>query len=301
MPELADAFIAHLDEDLRARAGDRAALDAKLRAVVHQGRLAWPHFELAPQLFAAHLAERMPGDGLDLAEELDHVRAADIYLACACAHDDPAAMAAFDTSYLSIVGPALSRMRVSPTMVDEVRQLVRQRLLVADGDKLPRIADYAGRGDLRNWVRATAVRTCLNQLRKHKRELLTDDDRIMAAFPADDDDPELAHMKNLYRGEFKDSFAEALGGMTDREQNLLRLYHVDDLTIDQIGAIYRVHRVTAFRWVNKAREKLVTATRRALQGRLNVSPTEVDSIMRLIRSQLDLSLARYLGSDESGQ
>jgi transposase len=37
----------------------------------------------------------------------------------------------------------------------------------------------------------------------------------------------------------------------------LRYHHVDGLNIDEIGAIYRVHRVTAFRWLEKAKEQLV--------------------------------------------
>ena len=78
------------------------------------------------------------------------------------------------------------------------------------------------------------------------------------------------------------------------EITLLRLYHVDDLTIDQVGAIYGVHRVTAFRRITRARERLVAGTRRALQTSLAITPTELDSVMRLIHSQLDISVATYL-------
>src|SRR5690606_10599806 len=71
--------------------------------------------------------------------------------------------------------------------------------------------------------------------------------------------------------------------------------HVDGLNIDEIGAIYRVHRVTAFRWLEKAKEQLVARTLEILRGRLKVTSKELDSVLRMIRSQIHLSLVRQLG------
>ena len=68
------------------------------------------------------------------------------------------------------------------------------------------------------------------------------------------DDPEVEYMKRTYANEFKASFADALKQLGPREQTLLRYHHVDGLNIDEIGAIYRVHRVTAFRWIEKAKD-----------------------------------------------
>ncbi len=70
---------------------------------------------------------------------------------------------------------------------------------------------------------------------------------------------------------------------------------MDGLNIDEIGAIYRVHRVTAYRWLEKARDALVKHTQKLLAAQLKVEKREFDSIMRLIRSQLHLSLVRHLG------
>ncbi len=250
---LLDAFVAHLEDEARAQAARTSALGLVIQELLEAARERWPDLAVPDEEFLAYVAERLPGHG-ELVAELRAMRASDLYIACACSGGDSAALSAFETSFLSVVNPALGRMNMSETMRDEVRQLVRQKLFVAEEGRLPRIADYAGRGDLRNWVRATAVRTCLNLLRKHKREVALDDDRVFAAFPAADDDPELAHMKSLYSDEFKQCFGEALRGLEDRPKNLLYHYYVDELTIDQIGAIYRVHRVTAFRWVNRARE-----------------------------------------------
>ena len=58
---------------------------------------------------------------------------------------------------------------------------------------------------------------------------------------------------------------------------------------------YRVHRVTAFRWIEKAKELLVKATLDTLRTRLKLPADELDSVLRMIRSQIHLSLVRHLG------
>ena len=140
------------------------------------------------------------------------------------------------------------------------------------------------------------MRTCLNELRKGKREVLVDDDQLIAQHTVSTaDDPEVEYMKRTYSNEFKASFAEALGQLGAREQTLLRYHHVDGLNIDEIGAIYRVHRVTAFRWIEKAKEQLVKSTLDTLRVRLKLPSAELDSVLRMIRSQIHLSLVRHLG------
>ena len=113
------------------------------------------------------------------------LRPADLYPACACARGDADAIAAFDRDYMREVDIALARMRVGPPRLSDVKQLVRQRLFVGGGTagaptSPGKIAEYGGRGDLRRWVRSVAVRTCLNDLRKGKREVLVDDDQLIA-------------------------------------------------------------------------------------------------------------------------
>src|SRR5262249_55532808 len=197
---------------------------------------------------------------VDLAENaLEGLRPVDLYLACACARQMPAAIAIFDRDYMREVDIALARMRIGPPRLADVKQLVRQRLFVGGGNNgaptsAGKITEYGGRGDLRRWVRSVAVRTCLNDLRKGKREILVDDDQLIAQHATAVDDPEVEYMKRTYANDFKQAFGEALKQLGAREQTLLRYHHVDGLNIDEIGAIYRVHRVTAFRWLEKAKE-----------------------------------------------
>ena len=273
-------------------------LDRRLWTLVAEGRAAWPDFAIDAKLLVEFVARQLTSELADAA--LDGLRPADLYLACACARGVNGAIAAFDRDYMREVDIALARMRIGDSRLKDVKQLVRQRLFVGGGTagaptSAGKISEYGGRGDLRRWVRSVAVRTCLNELRKGKREVLVDDDHLIAQHAISQDDPEVEYMKRTYSTEFKAAFAEALGQLGPREQTLLRYHHVDGLNIDEIGAIYRVHRVTAFRWIEKAKEQLVKTTLETLRARLKLPASELESVLRMIRSQIHLSLVRHLG------
>ncbi len=273
-------------------------LDRRLWALVAEGRSAWPDLPVDASYVVEFIGRQVTTDLADSA--LDGLRPADLYLAAACAKQLPGAINAFDRDYMREVDIALARMRIPPARVADVKQLVRQRLFVGGGTagtptSAGKISEYGGRGDLRRWVRSVAVRTCLNDLRKGKREILADDDHLIAQHAVPGDDPEVEYMKRTYSAEFKAAFSESLANLGPREQTLLRYHHVDNLNIDEIGAIYRIHRVTAFRWLEKAKEQLVRGTLEILRGRLKLPANELDSVLRMIRSQIHLSLVRHLG------
>jgi RNA polymerase sigma-70 factor (ECF subfamily) len=275
-----------------------ADLDRRLWSLVAEGRAAWPDFAIDARQLVEFVARQLTPELAEAA--LDGLRPADLYLACACARGLPGAIAAFDRDYMREVDIALARMRVGDSRLKDVKQLVRQRLFVGGGTagaptSPGKISEYGGRGDLRRWVRSVAVRTCLNELRKGKREVLVDDDHLIAQHAISADDPEVEYMKRTYASEFKAAFADALGQLGPREQTLLRYHHVDGLNIDEIGAIYRVHRVTAFRWIEKAKDQLVKSTLETLRARLKLPASELESVLRMIRSQIHLSLVRHLG------
>ena len=297
-PPLVPPFLDAASAELRPKLAAIAELERRLGGIVAEGRDAWPDLAVDPAAVVAFIARQATPELAEAA--LDGLRPADLYLACACALQLPGALEAFDRDYMREVDIALSRMRVGPPRLADVKQLVRQRLFVGGGTagqptSPGKIAEYGGRGDLRRWVRSVAVRTCLNELRRGKREILVDDDQLIAQHAIAVDDPEIEYMKRTYAAEFRTAFGDALQQLGAREQTLLRYHHVDGLNIDEIGAIYRVHRVTAFRWLEKAKEQLVRTTLETLRGRLKLPVNELESVLRMIRSQVHLSLVRHLG------
>jgi RNA polymerase sigma-70 factor (ECF subfamily) len=134
-----------------------------------------------------------------------------------------------------------------------------------------------------------AVREALGLLRRSRREASLDDDTLLHGLvgPAD---AELEHAKAHYVEQFKQAFSAALRGLSARDQTLLRQHVIDGLTIDQLGALYHVHRATAARNLERARRAVLVATRARLAAVLQVKPSELDSILRLIRSRVEVTL-----------
>jgi RNA polymerase sigma-70 factor (ECF subfamily) len=123
------------------------------------------------------------------------------------------------------------------------------------------------------------------------------DAEALGAIPSPGDDPELDYIQRVYKTEFRDALQTAFGRLSPRERNLLRHQVLHGLNIDQVGALYRVHRTTAFRWIEKARRSLLVRTREALKERLHVGSGEFLSIMRVVQGDLDVSVRRLLVSE----
>jgi RNA polymerase sigma-70 factor (ECF subfamily) len=268
-----------------------------LRAIVATGRAAWPTIRLDPATFIGHLANLFPSKARSVAE-LGRLPIADLYLACACAHGDPTAIALFERRCIALLpamlpGALRQAFRVGGTL-DDVMQAVREKLLLAQPGSHPKIAEYAGTGDLVSWVRVVAVRTALNTIRGRRPRELDLDDRMVFEIGTSEVDAELRRLKGRFRADFADAFRGALSTLPARERNVLRQHYIDGLSMDRIAGVYRVHRITVVRWIQQARATLERETRARLAARLRLSRAEVDSVLRLIRSDLDVSLRTHL-------
>jgi RNA polymerase sigma-70 factor (ECF subfamily) len=140
-----------------------------------------------------------------------------------------------------------------------------------------------------------AVRQALNLLRSVRRERQLDEDSLLDAVAADNQ--ELGYLRQTYQDVFKRSFHLVLARLEGRDRNLLALQLVDGLSLEQIGEFYHVHRSTVCRWVHGVRERIAVETRSALMEELDVGEEELESILALVLSQLDVSLARVLGDE----
>ena len=264
---------------------------AVLARCIERGRAAFPTLTVAPDAVVAWFEERLaalvplPSD--------DRIPAEDLFLACACAAGGDDVVAVFADRHLPRLAPALRHAGLDDDGVAEVQQALIALLFVGDGDG-PHVRRYAGRGDLHGWLKSIAVRLALRRRQRDHREV--GDDALVDLAVERDDDPRLAHWKRTAAGELRDAFAAAMTALDPRERTLLRQHHLDGLTLDQLAAGHGVHRATVARWLAAARQRLADRTRDELIARLRVAPEEVASVVRLVASQLDLSLRRLLHS-----
>jgi RNA polymerase sigma-70 factor (ECF subfamily) len=289
-----ETFLAHVPEPLRDGAAKLADLGPRLEQLVNTSRLAWPDIEVDESTFIRHVAERLTeAESADAALELVHGE--ELYLSCACAQALDGAVATFHARYFPAVRAAVAPLG-SQDMVEEVLQQLAAKLFTSAPDKPPAINKYAGRGELSAWLRVMATRDAYKLINKHRGRGADID--ALADLAIDVDDPELQTLKTTYRAHFKKAFEHAFARLQPRERNILRHEYLDGLNIDRIGVLYGVHRATVARWRAKAREKLFRATRQVFEDELKVTGKEFDSILRLIQSQLHVSLHRLLDEDE---
>jgi RNA polymerase sigma-70 factor (ECF subfamily) len=296
-PEPLQAFLDAVDLD-EASAGDLAPAVAELLAAARQ---AHPDLfsAVAPADLMCHVARVLPvGDDGGLAEALKGLRAGDLLLAFACSVGNDAALRRFEADVIPALVAPLKRMRLSPHQQEEVEQIIRHRLFVAPEGKSPKILAYAGRGPLTAWLRIVGVREALALINKAKKEPGVFEEDVWAALPSPGDDLEIDYLKKRHRDQFKQAFRDASKNLDSRQRLLLRHSFLDGLTMDEIARIFGVHRKTISRWLAAARQQLLSETRKLLQERLAVDRWELDSLLRQLDSQLEISIPSVLLSDE---
>jgi RNA polymerase sigma-70 factor (ECF subfamily) len=212
-----------LGEELLARAEAPVAdalrgvdgLDALVRAHLAAARAAWKDIRVDDARFIAHVARALPAD--DATGALEGLHAADLYLALACGIGDARAIAVLERSFVAEVHEALTRL-ASKVPPDEVVQILRAKLLVAEAGAAPKILDYSGRGPLAGWLRIAAIRTGLDLTRRNAAEQARPGGEALLDVPTALEDPELEHIRARHSADFKAAFKS----LSKEDRNILR-------------------------------------------------------------------------------
>jgi RNA polymerase sigma-70 factor (ECF subfamily) len=264
------------------------ALAAALDAAYAAGQDRWPRLSVEPAAFARGVARRAETEA-DIAA-LCH---ADLFLALACVAGAPGAIESFSAHYDALLSAIFARVRAQGTGIDDLRQRLLERLFVGGGH--PKILEYEARGSLKTWVRVVASRLCIDADRKRADRV----DRLETADPRLEQlgaqrDPELMFLEARYRAAFSDALRAAIEALEPRDRNLLRYVACDRMSATQIAGLYNVHRATAKRWLATARQQVLEGTRARLMAAEGIDAAELDSVMDLLRSRLDLTLTSHL-------
>jgi RNA polymerase sigma-70 factor (ECF subfamily) len=224
----------------------------------------WPH-GAPPHVVASSAQARHP---------------ADLVLVLACLERHPGALSALS-----------DRIEVAARRIDagddELAQLVRERLFTPPD--APRLASYDGSSPLAAWLRAIAVRVASNARRGRPPEVTVSQ---VTPLSAAEDDPELTLLKLQYQAKFRAAFQAAVAALSPTERTMLRLHAVDGVSLASIGTMFHRDASTVSRWLEQVRRKLELQTREHLLQ--SVAAHELDSVLRLARSQLSVGLSRIL-------
>ncbi len=272
---------------------ERASLESALASVEERARAGLGTIVWSRERFFTHLGQRA---GQATLASLGSLRAADLWLACACAHGEPAALERLDRELSRLVSARVARFNRSPDFADEVRQELRVVLLLGRDGAHGRIADYAGQGELARWLGVAAMRAAISLQRTEKPagpESLLD-----ALMPGPD--PELDFIKLRDREAVRNALLDSVRELDKRDVGLLRLHHIEGVPLDKLASSHQVHRATMARWLASARAGVLERARALVRERLQLSAADCDSLIDLVRSRLDQSFARALAARAQG-
>jgi RNA polymerase sigma-70 factor, ECF subfamily len=287
-----DSLASAFWQEVQSPARSTIDLEALLGELAATGQAAWPTVALPAVALARHLGTLYDRD-LPVDEWLRSVRIGELYLTCACACGLPEAIAELDRRFLAQAVKHIAHLRPSRAFADDVLSELRERLLVAPPGQRPRIAEYAGLGQLDGgWLRVVTTRVALDLLRRC--EPAAAGSAVGEQVDARAESPELGFIRSEYRALFQDCLTGAVKALPASERNLLRMHTVDGVTLEQLAQLFRVSRATVVRRLAAARKSVLDVMRTRVLERLTLAAGEFESLFGQLASQLDLSLSTVL-------
>jgi len=255
-----------------------------MREMLFEGSLRWPSIKLAPEQYERHCEAIC---GVRPLEELREY-AADIYLCCACALQDPVAQQIFEREAEQVVRGAVTRVCHDGEFVRETLQELWKKLLAGPGSK---VTEYSARGPLQAWLRIAAARLAID--RRRAKQVVEGRETDLGDAMADQDfGPESTLTRVRFCEPFREALRNAIAELPKKERNLLRMHIQGRCSIDQIGRAYGVHRATAARWLEQAKARIVQAVRTRLDAAgTRLTDSEFQSVARVVGGELELGLS----------
>lgn len=255
-----------------------------LDAILIAGSANWPGFRLTLADLKDYAATTALADSA-------LQNAADVVLVCACSKGIDAAVSALDRTIRDNVPMFLRRIDRDPEFVNDVCQRLQERL---HSGQPQRLATYNGSGPLLNWLRVMAVRLAVDAKRAQPPLSNVLAESFADHAVAESLGPDLQVLKARYGQSLVDAISRGLHALPRRHRAVLRLYLLANLSSDEIGRMYDVHRSTVARWIASAERSIFDFVRAEFRERWGLETCDVASLARLIRSQLAISLEDVL-------
>jgi RNA polymerase sigma-70 factor (ECF subfamily) len=268
------------------------ALQACLNQSLEAAEAEWPALRLDRASFEQRLRRLLEDHEGDPCDALAKLRAGDLYLAHGCALSVPAAVDAFTAKHLVGLEEHLQRFKTAGVSADDVRRELEDTLLLGRGGSGPRIAQYNGGGTLRRFVAVAARNAALTLLRRRVHEATIDVDDVASQLVSQPDSG--TRIASRHVGAIRDAVRASLDTLDRRQRMIVRLHLSQGVSLTQIARMLKVHQSTVSRALETALQHLYDGICRTLREVHGLEGTELDSIVRDVRSNLDLSLSRVL-------
>jgi RNA polymerase sigma-70 factor, ECF subfamily len=286
-----------------------AALVARLHVRAHAARwdVSVERFGTAlGRAVSKHASTDAPADAIERLAESLHLE--DLALAVACAEGHETAWDAFITGYQPELNRAAVAIAGGPHGQDLADALIADLFgLDAKGTGRRSLFDYFhGRSKLSTWLRALLSRRHIDALRAGRRTTSLDaverpdelfDARALTPPSPDPDRGRLA-------AALQQALDAALSALEPRDRLRLAYYHVDEMTLAQIGRQFGEHEATVSRKLTRIRQTLRERIDAALRDDLRLGPDEIRACYRQALDEGTVSargLRLAVSPDEDGE
>jgi len=252
---------------------------------MNAGALSWPSLRVNSEGLGRYLDERACSD-----EQVTPSIARDLFLAFACLSEASNAVEAFQADYRPIVSATAQRFDGSGHLAEELWQQLARTWFVKDGDRVPRIGAYHGRGPLSAWVRTCAKRAAIRMVKPKTSEVLMTHEALAEEL-TEACDQELVLLKNHYAELFRQELLGALGELPGRDRTLLQLHLIAGLSTTRIAEMYQVNQSTISRQLQRTAANIFGRLKQRVHARLGVATAELEALIDLARSQIEFTLS----------
>ncbi len=255
-------------------------------------------------LFSGHEAhagsrdERPCSDCLSLSRQLCHE---DLFLATACVLGDRIAWEYFADQHLTLLKRFAVQACRNP---DEGEDLAQELVVLLLGDSdasatatsqtcestpapFPgrgKLQSYNGRGSLAGWLRVIVAHAAIDRFRRARREAPLDDaDEVCLARRTAGAAGTAEELPDTRWGPvLAECVRKNIAALCPRDRLILRLHHLQGVSLKAIGRRFGVHEATASRWLERIRREIRKNAELELRKAHGLQKREIQSLWRWV-------------------
>jgi len=243
----------------------------------------------------------------EISEFVDSLRADDLCLIIACEKGDETAWGDIVLNFDSSVKSAAYKFAKNKEDAEDLASSIWAELhglkLDTEGKTKGKLSYYSGKGSLAGWLRAVTNQLAIDQFRKMKRLVQTEDDREFenlvqdSAEKADNkivvsatENPEEIFSETEAQKDIVDALQKAIGGLKDEDRLIMKLYYFEGLKLKDISETFGFHEATASRKLGRVQTEIRKAVEKVLSEKHGWNQNEVKKYLTESAEKLGMNL-----------
>ncbi len=249
----------------------------------------------------------------EIKDFVDSLRADDLCLIIACENGDETAWGDMVLNFDSSVKSAAYKFAKNKEDAEDLAGSIWAELhgLRVDkkGNKKSKLAYYSGKGSLAGWLRAVTNQLAIDEFRKMKRIVQTEDDRefenlaqqsseiidnrivVSATENPEEIYGEAAAQKDIVAG-----LQKAIAELEDEDRLMMKLYYFDDLKLKDIAAAFGFHEATASRKLVRIQTAIRKSVEKTLQEKYGWNESEVKKNLSETAERLGINIEKMFSA-----